>query len=182
MGRRTRQKNDRSLYPMQMRPRPSRPGIGSAASNRKARHPAWADKRGKNHTNLTDVLDSSADRSASKSSNAEGARIARSSRIAEVEYHEREDTAVYLKFPIATGELARKGSTVISTTTPRTRRANPRDRHAPEGTLLHRRVQRVELPYRRECLRSNHGNGRGRTRLTNCQERCWKTAAILRDA
>jgi isoleucyl-tRNA synthetase len=38
--------------------------------------------------------------------------------VAEVEYHDREDTAVYVKFPIVTGELAGKASIVIWTTTP----------------------------------------------------------------
>jgi isoleucyl-tRNA synthetase len=44
--------------------------------------------------------------------------------VAEVEYHDREDTAVYVKFPIATGELAGKASIVIWTTTPWTLPAN----------------------------------------------------------
>ena len=43
---------------------------------------------------------------------------------AEVEYQDREDTAVYVKFPIATGELAGKASIVIWTTTPWTLPAN----------------------------------------------------------
>ena len=37
---------------------------------------------------------------------------------AEVEYQDREDTAVYVKFPIVTGDLAEKASIVIWTTTP----------------------------------------------------------------
>ncbi|MDQ6908381.1 MAG: class I tRNA ligase family protein, partial [Chloroflexota bacterium] len=37
--------------------------------------------------------------------------------VAEVEYHDREDIAVYVKFPIATGELKDKASIVIWTTT-----------------------------------------------------------------
>src|SRR3982074_487360 len=37
---------------------------------------------------------------------------------AEVEYQERDDTAVYVKFPIATGDLAGKASIAIWTTTP----------------------------------------------------------------
>ncbi|MFN2477095.1 MAG: isoleucine--tRNA ligase [Chthoniobacterales bacterium] len=44
--------------------------------------------------------------------------------VAEVEYHDREDTAVYVKFPIVTGELAGKGNVVIWTTTPWTLPAN----------------------------------------------------------
>ena len=43
---------------------------------------------------------------------------------AEVEYQEREDTAVYVKFPIVTGALAGKASIVIWTTTPWTLPAN----------------------------------------------------------
>ncbi|HEX7515894.1 MAG TPA: isoleucine--tRNA ligase [Chthoniobacterales bacterium] len=43
---------------------------------------------------------------------------------AEVEYHDREDAAVYVKFPIATGDLAGKASIVIWTTTPWTLPAN----------------------------------------------------------
>ncbi|MFL6584347.1 MAG: isoleucine--tRNA ligase, partial [Chthoniobacterales bacterium] len=44
--------------------------------------------------------------------------------VAEVEYHDRDDTAVYVKFPIVTGELAGKASVVIWTTTPWTLPAN----------------------------------------------------------
>src|ERR1043166_4166746 len=43
---------------------------------------------------------------------------------AEVEYQDREDTAVYVKFPIVSGELAGKASIVIWTTTPWTLPAN----------------------------------------------------------
>src|SRR6266513_3347726 len=43
---------------------------------------------------------------------------------AEVEYQERDDTAVYVKFPIVSGELAGKASIVIWTTTPWTLPAN----------------------------------------------------------
>jgi isoleucyl-tRNA synthetase len=43
---------------------------------------------------------------------------------AEVEYQDREDTAVYMKFPIATGDLAGKASIVAWTTTPWTLPAN----------------------------------------------------------
>src|SRR5438094_1101817 len=43
---------------------------------------------------------------------------------AEVEYQERDDTAVYVKFPIASGELAGKASIAIWTTTPWTLPAN----------------------------------------------------------
>ena len=43
---------------------------------------------------------------------------------AEVEYQDREDTAVYVKFPIASGDLAGKASIVIWTTTPWTLPAN----------------------------------------------------------
>jgi isoleucyl-tRNA synthetase len=44
--------------------------------------------------------------------------------VAEVEYHDREDTAVYVKFPIATGPLKDKASIAIWTTTPWTLPAN----------------------------------------------------------
>ncbi|HEX8490467.1 MAG TPA: class I tRNA ligase family protein, partial [Chthoniobacterales bacterium] len=44
--------------------------------------------------------------------------------VAEVEYHDREDTAVYVKFPIATGWLKDKASIAIWTTTPWTLPAN----------------------------------------------------------
>jgi isoleucyl-tRNA synthetase len=43
---------------------------------------------------------------------------------AEVEYQERDDTAVFVKFPITTGELAGKASIAIWTTTPWTLPAN----------------------------------------------------------
>ncbi|MEY2493181.1 MAG: isoleucyl-tRNA synthetase [Verrucomicrobiota bacterium] len=43
---------------------------------------------------------------------------------AEVEYQERDDTAIFVKFPIATGSLAGKASVVIWTTTPWTLPAN----------------------------------------------------------
>src|SRR6267143_1824233 len=43
---------------------------------------------------------------------------------AEVEYQDREDTAVYVKFPIASGDLAGKASIAIWTTTPWTLPAN----------------------------------------------------------
>lgn len=43
---------------------------------------------------------------------------------AEVEYQDREDTAVYVKFPIISGALAGKGSIAIWTTTPWTLPAN----------------------------------------------------------
>jgi isoleucyl-tRNA synthetase len=43
---------------------------------------------------------------------------------AEVEYQERDDTAVFVKFPIVTGSLAGKASIVIWTTTPWTLPAN----------------------------------------------------------
>jgi isoleucyl-tRNA synthetase len=43
---------------------------------------------------------------------------------AEVEYQDREDTAVYVKFPIISGELAGKASIAIWTTTPWTLPAN----------------------------------------------------------
>ncbi len=43
---------------------------------------------------------------------------------AEVEYQERDDTSVYVKFPIATGEFAGKASIAIWTTTPWTLPAN----------------------------------------------------------
>ena len=44
--------------------------------------------------------------------------------VAEVEYHDREDTAVYVKFPMASGALAGKASIAIWTTTPWTLPAN----------------------------------------------------------
>jgi isoleucyl-tRNA synthetase len=43
---------------------------------------------------------------------------------AEVEYQDRQDTAVYVKFPIASGDLAGRASIVIWTTTPWTLPAN----------------------------------------------------------
>src|SRR6059058_3167569 len=43
---------------------------------------------------------------------------------AEVEYQDRDDTAVYVKFPIITGDLAGKASVAIWTTTPWTLPAN----------------------------------------------------------
>ncbi|MEP6698776.1 MAG: isoleucine--tRNA ligase [Verrucomicrobiota bacterium] len=43
---------------------------------------------------------------------------------AEVEYQDREDTAVYVKFPVASGDLAAKASIAIWTTTPWTLPAN----------------------------------------------------------
>ena len=43
---------------------------------------------------------------------------------AEVEYHERDDRAVFVKFPVATGQLAGKASVAIWTTTPWTLPAN----------------------------------------------------------
>src|SRR6185312_2675421 len=43
---------------------------------------------------------------------------------AEVEYQDREDTAVYVKFPITSGDLAGKASIAIWTTTPWTLPAN----------------------------------------------------------
>src|SRR5438477_2707419 len=43
---------------------------------------------------------------------------------AEVEYQDRQDTAVWVKFPIVTGDLAGKASLVIWTTTPWTLPAN----------------------------------------------------------
>ncbi len=43
---------------------------------------------------------------------------------AEVEYQERKDTAVYVNFPIATGQLAGKASILVWTTTPWTLPAN----------------------------------------------------------
>jgi isoleucyl-tRNA synthetase len=43
---------------------------------------------------------------------------------AEVEYQERDDTAVFVKFPIASGELAGKASIIVWTTTPWTLPAN----------------------------------------------------------
>src|SRR5438045_7166417 len=43
---------------------------------------------------------------------------------AEVEYQDRQDTAVFVKFPIATGDLAGKASIAIWTTTPWTLPAN----------------------------------------------------------
>ncbi len=44
--------------------------------------------------------------------------------VAEVEYHDREDPAVYVKFPVATGAWKDKASIVIWTTTPWTLPAN----------------------------------------------------------
>jgi isoleucyl-tRNA synthetase len=44
--------------------------------------------------------------------------------VAEVEYTDREDTAVYVKFPVATGDFAGQANIVIWTTTPWTLPAN----------------------------------------------------------
>jgi len=44
--------------------------------------------------------------------------------VAEVEYHERDDPAVFVKFPIVSGDLAGKASIAIWTTTPWTLPAN----------------------------------------------------------
>jgi len=43
---------------------------------------------------------------------------------AEVEYQERDDTAVYVRFPVATGEWKDKANIAIWTTTPWTLPAN----------------------------------------------------------
>src|SRR6266567_1475458 len=52
------------------------------------------------------------------------AEILRALAEAEVEYQERDDTTVYVKFPIISGELAGKASIAIWTTTPWTLPAN----------------------------------------------------------
>ena len=55
---------------------------------------------------------------------------------AEVEYHEEDAPAIYVKFPLVTGPLAGKASMVIWTTTPWTLPAEPG----------HRRQRRLRLP------------------------------------
>jgi isoleucyl-tRNA synthetase len=62
---------------------------------------------------------------------------------AEVEYQDREDTAVYVKFPIATGDLAGKASIVVWTTTPWTLPANL-------AIALHSKELYAALEFRKE--------------------------------
>jgi isoleucyl-tRNA synthetase len=62
---------------------------------------------------------------------------------AEVEYQDREDTAVYVKFPIVSGDLAGKASIAIWTTTPWTLPANlaiavhPKEKYVVQAFELH---------------------------------------------
>jgi isoleucyl-tRNA synthetase len=62
---------------------------------------------------------------------------------AEVEYQDRQDTAVYVKFPIATGDLAGKASIVVWTTTPWTLPANL-------AIALHPKELYVEREFRKD--------------------------------
>ncbi|PYL26024.1 MAG: isoleucine--tRNA ligase [Verrucomicrobia bacterium] len=61
---------------------------------------------------------------------------------AEVEYQERDDTAVYVKFPITSGELAGKASIAIWTTTPWTLPANLAIAVDPKETYVLQKFQR----------------------------------------
>src|SRR5438128_2334162 len=61
---------------------------------------------------------------------------------AEVEYEERDDTAVYVKFPIVSGELAGKASIAIWTTTPWTLPANLAIAIGPKTNLFCQKFQR----------------------------------------
>ena len=61
---------------------------------------------------------------------------------AEVEYEDREDTTVFVKFPVATGELAGKASIAIWTTTPWTLPANLAIAVHPEETYIVGRFER----------------------------------------
>src|SRR5438128_5338709 len=61
---------------------------------------------------------------------------------AEVEYQERDDTAVYVKFPIVSGELAGKASIAIWTTTPWTLPANLAIAVDPKETYVVQKFQR----------------------------------------
>ncbi len=54
---------------------------------------------------------------------------------AEVEYQERDDTAVFVKFPIISGRLKDKASIAIWTTTPWTLAGEPAHCGASEGNL-----------------------------------------------
>src|SRR3954464_209138 len=62
--------------------------------------------------------------------------------VAEVEYQDREDVAVWVKFPIATGLLKDKGSIVIWTTTPWTLPANLAIAVHPKETYVLQEFQR----------------------------------------
>src|SRR5213596_3513126 len=61
---------------------------------------------------------------------------------AEVEYQERDDTAVFVKFPIISGELAGKASIAIWTTTPWTLPANLAIAVDPKETYVVQKFQR----------------------------------------
>jgi isoleucyl-tRNA synthetase len=61
---------------------------------------------------------------------------------AEVEYQERDDTAVYVKFPISSGDLAGKASIAIWTTTPWTLPANLAIAVDPKETYVVQKFQR----------------------------------------
>jgi isoleucyl-tRNA synthetase len=61
---------------------------------------------------------------------------------AEVEYQERDDTAVYVKFPIASGEWKDKASIAIWTTTPWTLPANLAIAVDPNETYIAQKFQR----------------------------------------
>lgn len=62
--------------------------------------------------------------------------------VAEVEYHDREDTAVYVKFPMATGSWKGKASIVIWTTTPWTLPANLAIAVHPKETYVVREFEK----------------------------------------
>src|SRR6202045_4382671 len=77
---------------------------------------------------------------------------------AEVEYQERDDTAVYVKFPIVTGDLAGKASIAIWTTTPWTLPANLAIAVDPDELYVVQEFRRVgqvsNLPFEDRNLES----------------------------
>jgi isoleucyl-tRNA synthetase len=83
---------------------------------------------------------------------------------AEVEYQDREDTAVYVKFPIVTGQLKGKASLVIWTTTPWTLPANlaiavhPRERYVVQTFT---RGEQSEMLVLAESLAGSFAAGSG---------------------
>jgi len=78
---------------------------------------------------------------------------------AEVEYQERDDTSVYVKFPIVSGELAGKASIAIWTTTPWTLPANLAIAVDPKETYV---VQEFQFRLRQVTLRFVHVDLSGR--------------------
>src|SRR5205809_710836 len=89
---------------------------------------------------------------------------------AEVEYQDRQDTAVFVKFPIVTGDLAGKASVAIWTTTPWTLPANLAIAVHPTETYSVQEYQRggvVELLVVAEKLVSRFSAETGLVRLGN---------------